>query len=112
MARVIITNSLKEEMLRKFKSRAAGFFQQFKSLEDHPQKGKAMGQFGGIVIKELKCDTHRFYFITDGHVLKFGSPEELARLLIKFVRLSGKNDQQKVIDEIKDVLSTLGFDRF
>ncbi len=54
----------------------------------------------------------RFYYITDGHILKFASEDELAYLIIKFVRLSEKKDQQKIIDEIKNVLGSMGFEGF
>ena len=59
----------------------------------------------------MKYGKYRFYCITDGHVLKFGTEDELAALLIKFVRMSEKKDQQHVIDEVKTVLHSLGFDR-
>jgi hypothetical protein len=110
MPKVTISNSLVEEILTKFKQESVEIFQLMKSLEDYPQKGKALGSVGGIVIKELKYKVFRFYFITDGHVLKFGSADELVNLLIRFVRMSDKKDQEKVISEIRHILSTLGAD--
>lgn len=67
-----------------------------------------MGRVSGIVIKKLRYKSSRFYFITDGYKLKFMKKEELNDLLIKFVRMSDKKSQQKTIDEIKNVLRTLG----
>jgi hypothetical protein len=110
MAKVIISGSLKEEVLAKFKNKSADIFLLMKTLESNPAKGQALGNVGGIVIKELKYEKFRFYFITDGHVLKFGSEDELASLLIKFVRMSEKKDQQKTINKIKDILKSMGFD--
>jgi len=112
MAKVMITVSLKEEILRKFKALSKKIFLQMKLLEKKPHKGKALGHVAEIVIKEVKYEKHRFYFITDGRILKFGTEEEIAGLLIKFVRLSDKKNQQKVINEIKGILKSFGFDRF
>jgi hypothetical protein len=110
MVKVTISESLKEEIFRKFKQDSKDIFLLMKSLESSPNKGKSLGNVSGIVIKELKYDKFRFYFITDGHVLKFGTEDELSSLLIKFVRMSEKKDQEKVIKEIKNILKSLGFD--
>ncbi len=83
-----------------------------KPLETEPHKGKALGHVAGIVIKELKYENYLFYFITDGHVLKFGTDEDLAALLIKFARMSDKKGRQKVIDEMKAILKSMGFGAF
>ena len=111
MARVIITDLLVKEIFRRFKGTSRKIFSLLKSLERHPKKGKSLANVGGVAIKELKHGKYRFYFITDGHILKFASKDELANLLIKFVRMSEKKDQQKVIDEIKDVLKSFGMER-
>lgn len=82
------------------------------TLESNPKKGKALSHIGNILLKELKYKKFRFYFITDGSLLKFGTTDELATLIIKFVKMSDKKDQRKVISEIKDILKTFGFDVF
>ena len=112
MAKVIITKALREEIFSRFKAESEAIFQRMKQLESQPARGKTVGSAGGIVIKELKYQKFRFYFITDGHVLKFGSADELASLLIKFVKMSDKKDQQKTIDIIKNILKSLGFEGF
>ncbi len=112
MAKVIITNTLKEEILAKFRSNSEKIFMHMKKLESQPRVGKPLGTIGGVLIKEIKYENFRFYFITDGHILKFGSPEELANLLIKFVKMSGKKDQQKTINAIKQIIRTMGFEGF
>ena len=112
MAKVIITKALREEVFSKFKENSENIFLRMKQLETQPFRGKALGNAGGVVIKELKYEKFRFYFITDGHVLKFGSADQLAELIIKFVKMSEKKDQQKAINAIKNILKSLGFEGF
>ena len=112
MAKVIITKALQEEIFSKFKGNSENIFLRMKQLEAYPSRGKALGSVGGVVIKELKYEKFRFYFITDGHMLKFGSADELAVLLIKFVKMSEKKDQQKAINAIKNILKSIGFEGF
>ncbi len=112
MAKVIITKALREEVFSRFKANSEKIFLRMKKLEAYPFKGKVLGNVGGVVIKELKYEKFRFYFITDGHVLKFGSADELAQLLIKFVRMSEKRDQLKTINAVKNILKSIGFEGF
>ncbi len=112
MAKVSIAETLKEEILKKFKEESKIIFRQMYSLSDNPKKGKLLGNVVGIVIKELKYKSFRFYFITDGHKLKIFDKESLTNLLIKFVRMSDKKNQQKTIDEIRKVLIKLGPEGF
>ncbi len=112
MAKVLITNILRDEIFSKFKSKSEDIFRRMKQLEDNPNQGKIIGNAGGVAIKELKYEKFRFYCITDGHLLKFGSDDELAGLLIKFVRMSEKKDQQVTISKIKNILNSFGFDWF
>ena len=112
MAKVIITDSLKKEVFKVFKSLSEDVFSLMKSLENNPHKGKALGHASGFVIKELKYNKYRFYFITDGNILKFGTEDEIADLLIRFIRMSDKKDQQRMIEDIKDVLKSMGMDGF
>jgi len=108
MAKVSIAESLKDEILKKFKEESKIIFRQIYSLGDNPHKGKSLGQVGGILIKELRYKNFRFYFITDGFKLKIMDESRLADLLIRFVRMSDKKSQQKTIDEIKRILKTIG----
>ena len=113
MAIVRITESLEKEINKKFKKKSINVFEHLYSLEDNPKKGKPLANVGKIVIKELRYDKKfRFYFITDGFKLKMLKAEELTDLLIKFVRMSDKNSQQKTINEIKNVLRSLGDEVF
>jgi hypothetical protein len=83
-------------------------FEYLKTLEDSPSKGKALGHVGSLLIKELKYRGFRFYFITDSYKLRVFSEESLTYLLMRFVRMSNKKDQQKTIEEIKQLLKTIG----
>ena len=112
MAKVLIIEALKNEVLKKFKGESIDIFRLMRSLEDNPKKGKLLGQVGGIVIKELRYKTFRFYFITDGYKLKILDEESLTHLLIRFVRMSDKKDQQETINEIKKILAKFGPDSF
>lgn len=112
MAKVSIAESLKDEILKKFKNESKKIFRQMYSLGNNSHKGKIVGQIGGILIKEIKYGSFRFYFITDGYKLKIMDESKLVDLLIRFVRMSDKKNQQKVIDEIKSVLRNFGEGNF
>lgn len=112
MVKVIVTEKLEKEIDRIFKKQSVEVFDLIYSLEDNPHKGKELGHVGNVLIKELKYENYRFYFITDGYKIKMAEETELADLLIKFIRMSGKNDQQKVIDEIKYILRKIGEEGF
>ena len=108
MAKVEIVESLSVEINKVFKRESVEVLEHLKSLESSPQKGKVIGTVGGILIKELKYNNFRFYFITDGFKLKYTNQEYLVDLLIRFVRMSDKKYQQQTIDEIKHILKTIG----
>ena len=112
MAKVEIVKSLFEEIQKKFKGEAHEVIDLLETLADNPHKGKSLGQVGGIVIKEIKYKNFRFYFITDGYKLKVMDEANLIDLLIRFVRMSDKKDQQETIGEIKKILSNFGPEGF
>jgi len=112
MAKVIITESLKNEIFKKFKEESKKILKLIYSLKENPKKGKELGNVRGISIKELKYEKFRFYFIADGFKLKFLKIEELQELAIKFIKMSDKKSQQKTIEEIKTILRNLGEDGF
>ena len=112
MAKVIVTKKLEAEINKLFKKDSIEIFELIYSLEENPHKGKPVGNVGGIVIKELRYNSYRFYFITDGFKIKMFQTEELSDLLIKFVRMSDKKSQQKTIDEIKAILRKFGDEGF
>ena len=108
MAQVEVIPSLYEEIRKKFKHQSVEVLEHLKSLESSPHKGKLLGNVSGIVIKELKYEGFRFYFVTDGFKLQCYDQEKLVNLLLRFVRMSDKNQQQQTIKEIKHVLRTIG----
>ena len=108
MANVKIVESLFNEIENKFRGEAHKVIDLLETLEEHPKKGKVVGNIAGIVIKELRYKSFRFYFITDRFKLKVLSEEELTDLLIRFVRMSDKKHQQQTINEIKEILIHIG----
>ena len=112
MVKVEIVRSLLEEIKKKFKGESHKIIDLMESLEENPHKGKPIGNVGSILIKELRYRSFRFYFITDGFKIKLLGKEDLSDLLIKFVRISNKKDQQKIIDEIKYILRIFGEQKF
>lgn len=108
MAKVIIPEYLEREINKKFKAESVDIFELMYSLEKNPKKGRLLTNVAGIVIKELKYKSFRFYFIADGYKLKVLSEEELVDLLIRFVRMSDKKVQQKTINEIREILRKIG----
>jgi hypothetical protein len=112
MAVVLITKRLEKEITRKFKEESIEIFTLMRELQDEPKKGKEIGVIGRVLIKELKYKNYRFYFIKDGYKIKYLKSDELKDLIIKFIRMSDKNSQQKVIGEIKHVLRFLGEEGF
>jgi alpha-acetolactate decarboxylase len=112
MAKVEITESLFIQIEKKFKHKSVEVLEHLKSLESSPKKGKILGTVGGILIKELKYEGFRFYFITDGFKLKYANKEEIIDLLLRFVRMSHKKHQQQTIEEIKHLLRTIGTEAF
>ncbi|MBI2629750.1 hypothetical protein HYW76_01485 [Candidatus Pacearchaeota archaeon] len=112
MAKVEIVLPLFEEIQKKFKGEAHEIIDLMENLETNPHKGKLLGNVAGIVIKEIKYRNFRFYFITEGYKLKFFDEQTLTDLLIRFVRMSDKKDQQKTIDEIRRILINFGPEAF
>jgi hypothetical protein len=112
MARVEILPSLEKQIEKKCKSRSIVVLEFLKTLEKYPEKGKPLGVIGGILIKKIKFESFRFYFIVDAHAIKIFSDFELADLLLKFVRMSDRNMQQQTIDEIKQILKSVCLDDF
>ena len=108
MAKVEIAESLYREIEKRFKQEAWEIIDLLQTLEHSPKKGKLLGTVGGIVIKELKYKSFRLYFVTDGFKLKFFNEDALTEVLIRFVRTSDKKRQQETIEEIKQILRSIG----
>ena len=64
--KVKIARDLLEEIQKKFKGNSIEIIDLLENLEKSPNKGKIVGQVGGLVIKEIRYESFRFYFIIDG----------------------------------------------
>ena len=112
MARVIIDDGLERLINKKFRGESVKIFELIYSLEENPLKGKLLGNVGGLVIKELRYKSFRFYFITDGFKLKLFEGGQLVDILMRFVRMSDKKSQKKTINEIREILLKVGLKGF
>ncbi len=108
MAKVEIVDSLAKEIKKKFKGETHEIISLLRTLEENPKKGKTLGVVAGILIKEIRYKSFRFYFIVEGDKLKLFDEKTLTDLLLRFVRMSDKKSQQKTIEEIRSVLHNLG----
>lgn len=108
MAKVEIVESLYLIIEKKFKGEGHKILDLMYSVEQNQKKGKLLGNIGDILIKELKYKGFRFYFLVEGHKLKFFSEENLVDLLLRFVRMSDKKRQEKTIQEIREILIKIG----
>ncbi len=113
MVRIEIVTSLVKEIKEKFnKQEANNIIDLIESVHEQPKKGKPLGAIGGILIKELKYKIFRIYFLVEGHKIKFYTEKELVNTLMHFVRRAHKKHQQKIIQEIKEILITIGPEGF
>ncbi|MFP4567502.1 MAG: hypothetical protein ACLFN8_01015 [Candidatus Woesearchaeota archaeon] len=74
-----------------------------------PADGDFVTLITNIVIREERLKSFRFYFIVQDSKKHIITKEELKNLIIKFVALSKKNNQQHVIDKLKEDLKKFGF---
>jgi mRNA-degrading endonuclease RelE of RelBE toxin-antitoxin system len=113
MVQIFFTDSFVKELKKRFSEQEGNkILDLLETLENNPYKGKELSTVGKIVIKEIKYNKFRFYFITDGYKIKFLKVTELNDLIIKFIRISDKDTQQDTINDIKKVLRSLGDEGF
>ncbi len=74
-----------------------------------PSEGDFVALIANIVIREKRIKTFRFYFIVQDNKKQVITKQELKEFIIKFVALSKKNNQQQVIDKLKEDLKQIGF---
>ena len=74
-----------------------------------PSEGDFVAMISSIVIREKRLKSFRFYFIIKDTKKHIVTEEEIKNLIIKFVALSKKNNQQEVIDKLKEDLRKFGF---
>ena len=80
-----------------------------KLSQTSPSEGDFVALIANIVIREKRIKTFRFYFIIRDNQKHVITKQELKEFIIKFVALSKKNNQQQVIDKLKDDLRQVGF---
>lgn len=107
MIKLIILKTLRDEILKTFKKESLKIYSLLREMETNPHKAKVLGHVGNISIREIKYKNFRFYFILDGHKLYLFSKGLVEELLIQFIKMSKKNNQQKTIDEIKQMLKLI-----
>lgn len=74
-----------------------------------PTDGSFIARIGNVVLKEKKLSTFRFYFIYDNKQFLLLDEDELKRLIIRFIDVSKKNDQDRVITKLRADLKNNGF---
>lgn len=100
-------NFLKELQKYATKSQAESLVK--KLAKTSPSDGDYVALIGNIIIREKRNATLRFYFIVQNTIKHVITKDELNDMLVKFVALSKKNNQQKVIDTLKKDLQKFGF---
>jgi hypothetical protein len=113
MAEVRISDDLLKQIEKTFKKQSIEVIEFLQTLEDSPHKGTTLGNVRGIIIKELKYSTFRFYFIHETNCkIYLYSQNNIREILIKVIAMSKKNDQQDVINKVKKILRDIGPDGF
>jgi len=109
---VIVSEVLAKEIKQKFgKTKSLEIANLFDTLKINPNKGKLLTSIGPFLLKELKYENFRFYFVIEGYKLRLYTEGEITNLLVKFVRMSDKDKQQQVIEEIKKALRLIHKDK-
>jgi len=105
--KIIVPKELRNKIQKLFKGNSSKVYKKILSLKENPNKGKFLFRLDTLILKELKYESFRFYFIIDGNKLFLFNEDQLEEILIEFLALSKKNDQEKTIKEIKEVLKML-----
>lgn len=105
--KIIISKSLRNDIYKKFKKESLKIYNLIETVRENPYKGKYLGKVSTLIIKELKYKNFRLYYLIDENKLILFKKEEIEELLVKFIALSTKNDQQKTINKIKLILERI-----
>lgn len=108
--KIHVKKELREQIYKTFKEDSKKIYKLIRSLEENPNKGKKLGIVAGISIREIKYKTFRIYFLLEKNELYLFNKKEIQELLIKFIEMSKKNDQEKTIEEIKLLLKYIKFE--
>lgn len=108
MVKVVIDVRLQKKLEKKFnKAELNDLKQLFLSLQDNPFQGDFLHTFGSFVLKEKKYKSFRFYFLHSKKLLVIKDIADLKDEVIRFIEMSKKNNQQRVIDKLKNFLKAL-----
>jgi hypothetical protein len=108
MVIVRIDNSLVKKLEKRFNKKELKELKKlFISLQDNPYQGNMLYAFGNFVLKEKKFKTFRFYFLHSRKILIIKEVTKLKDEIIRFIDMSKKNDQQKVIEKLKEMMNKL-----
>ncbi len=102
--KITISKNLRNDIYKKFKKDSTKVYSLINSLKENIHKGEYLGRVSNIIIKELKYENYRIYFVIDEGKLMLFEKDELKDLLIRFLEISKKNEQQKTMNKIKSVL--------
>ena len=102
---VELTKTFFKEIHRKLNKQQATRFLK-KLYNTTPSDGKYVALVKDVMIRERKLDSFRFYFIQKNLRIEIMTEQELKKHLLKFVALSKKNNQQYIIDKLKDELKS------
>lgn len=108
MVIVRIDDSLVKKLEKRFNKKELKELKQlFLSLQDNPYQGDLIYAFGNFVLKEKKYKTFRFYFLHSRKILIIKDIEKLKDKIIRFIEMSKKNDQQRIINKLKEMMNKI-----
>lgn len=108
MVRVVIENSLVKKLEKRFSKKELRELKQlFLGLEQNPFQGDVLFVFGSFVLKEKKFKSFRFYFLHSKKLLIIKDLDVLKDELVRFIDMSKKNDQQRVIDKLVQMMKKI-----
>jgi len=112
MIRIVVTKELRNKIFKIFKRESKKVYKLLFSLKENPNKGKLLATIGTMHLKELRYKSFRLFFIMNRNELHLFNEKKFKELLIKFISMSKKNNQQKTIDEIRQVLEKIREEEF
>ncbi|MFH1409138.1 MAG: hypothetical protein ABIH34_04485 [Nanoarchaeota archaeon] len=108
MVIVRIDDSLVKKLEIRFNKKELGELKRlFLSLQDNPHQGDLLYAFGNFVLKEKKYKTFRFHFLHSRKILVIKDVQKLKDEIIRFIEMRKKNDQQQVIDKLKEMMNRI-----
>ena len=98
-----------EKELKKRLSKTEARYVVLNLAKTKPTDGDFVSVVADVLLKEKRLKSFRFYFVQENQKIQFLSKEELKQHVLQFIALSKKNNQQDIIDKLKEDLKTFGF---